>query len=172
LIEREVQHRISPICSFIVAFPEQTEEDLDQTTIFCEELAMRGSIFSLQVLAPNEGTALFDVEHYKDMIQPYDLYKEFNESENLSSELRTVLGDNIKEFIEYLPDFRIVKTTMPIDQLKRKYYLLGEICSYSGAIRRKFNVATLTKENQHLKPDRANGIKFNKVIDRLRRWFR
>lgn len=172
LIEREVQHRISPICSFIVAFPEQTEEDLDQTTSFCEELAIRGSIFSLQVLAPNEGTALFDVEHYRDMIQPYDLYKEFNESENLNSELRTVLGDKINEFIEYLPDFRIVKTTIPIDQLKRKYYLLGEICSYSGAIRRKFNVATLSREGQYLKPDRTSGSKFNKVIDRLRRWFR
>jgi anaerobic magnesium-protoporphyrin IX monomethyl ester cyclase len=172
LIEREVQHRISPICSFIVAFPEQTEDDLDQTISFCEELAIRGSIFSLQVLAPNEGTALFDVERYRSMIQSYDLYKEFNESENLSPELRAVLGDKINEFVECLPDFRIVKTAMPIDQLKRKYYLLGEICSYSGAIRRKFNVATLSRDGRYLEPDRKSGSKFNKVIDRVRRWFR
>jgi len=172
LVEREVQNRISPICSFIVAFPEQTEEDLDQTTSFCEELALRGSIFSLQVLAPNEGTTLFEVEHYKDMIQSYDLYKEFNESENISAELRTVLGDKINEFIEYLPDFRLVKTTMPLDQLKRKYFLLGEICSYSGAIRRKFNVATLSGESQNSKPDITSKRKVDKVIDKLRRWFK
>ncbi len=171
LIESEVRHRISPICSFIVAYPGQTEEDLDQTITFCEELAIRGSIFSLQVLAPNEGTALFDVKPYRDLIQPYDLYKEFNESENLSAELRAVFGDKLNEFIDYLPDFRIVKTAIPIDQLKRKYHLLGEICSYSGAIRRKFNVVTLSRDGQYLKPDGPSGSRFNRVIKRLRRWF-
>jgi len=172
LIEMEVTNRLSPICSFIVAFPGQTEEDLDQTISLCEELADRGSLFSLQVLAPNEGTALFDVKQYRDLIRPYDLYAEFGESENLNPELRAVFGDKLAEFFDHLPDFKLVQPSMPIDQLKRKYSRLGEICSYSGAIRKKFKVFTLSKDGRYTEPDGTKRSKLDNVIDRLRRWFK
>jgi anaerobic magnesium-protoporphyrin IX monomethyl ester cyclase len=172
LVEKEVENRLSPICSFIVAFPGQTEEDLDQTVSLCEELAVRGSLFSLQVLAPNEGTALFNVKQYRDLIKPYDLYAEFGESENLNPELRVVFGDRLNEFFDHLPDFKLVQPSMPIDHLKQKYSRLGEICSYNGAIRKKFKVVTLSEDGRYVEPDEKNGSKLDSVIRRLRRWLK
>jgi radical SAM superfamily enzyme YgiQ (UPF0313 family) len=172
LIDWEVENRISPLCSFIVSFPGETEEDLDQTIYLCKELANRGSLFSLQILAPNEGTALYDVKRYRELIEPCDLYKEFGESENLSPEIRAVLGDKLSEFFEYLPDFRVVRSSMPIQRLKQKYALLGEICSYNGLIRRKFRVFTLSKDGRYVEPVRKSGSTLVNVVKRLRRFFK
>jgi radical SAM superfamily enzyme YgiQ (UPF0313 family) len=148
LIEREVEHKISPICSFIVAFPGETEEDIDQTISMCTELAKRGSIFSLQIVAPPEGTALY--EHYKTLIEPYDVYHEFGESENLSPELRTVLGDKLNVFKDHLQDFKMIRLSMPMQVFKQKYALLGEIASLEGPIRDRFNVFSLSKEGLYV----------------------
>ncbi len=170
LVEREVENRISPICSFIVAFPRETEEDLDQTISLCEELADRGSLFSLQILAPNEGTALY--ESHIDLIEPRDVYKEFGESENLSPELRTVFGDALNSFADHLPDFRIVRPSMPIERLKTKYALLGDICSYEGLIQRRFKVHTITQDGRYIEPAQRGGGRTTSLFSRLLRRFR
>jgi anaerobic magnesium-protoporphyrin IX monomethyl ester cyclase len=172
LIEWETENRISPVCSFIVSFPGETEEDLDQTIYLCEELANRGSLFSLQILAPNEGTALYDVQQYRKVIEPCDLYKEFGESENLSPETRAVLGDKLTEFIEYLPEFRRARSSIPLHQLKQKYARLGEICSYEGLLKRKFRVSTLSRDGRHAEPVRQRESTILNAVKRLRRLFK
>lgn len=172
LIEWETQNRISPVCSFIVSFPGETEEDLDQTINLCEELANRGSLFSLQILAPNEGTALSDRTEYRELIEPCDLYTEFGESENLSPEIRVVLGDKLNDFVDYLPDFRRVRASMPLHQLKQKHAQLGEICSYEGLIKRRFRVFTLSQDGRHAEPVKQGESPLVSAIKRLRQLFK
>ena len=172
LIEWETENRISPVCSFIVSFPGETAEDLDQTIALCEELANRGSLFSLQILAPNEGTALSDSTTYRELIEPCDLYTEFGESENLSPEIRAVLGDKLNAFVDYLPDFRRVRAPMPLRQLKQKHAQLGEICSYEGLIKRRFRVFTLSQDGRHAEPVKQSESTLVNAVKRLRRFFK
>jgi radical SAM superfamily enzyme YgiQ (UPF0313 family) len=166
LIEQEIQNRLSPICSFIVGFPGETETDLDHTISLCEELALRGSIFSLQILAPNEGTALYYDPQIKDNIIPVDLYYEFGESENINPEQRQVFGEQLNEFKESLPDFRLIQPLMPITRLKEKYIRLGQIASYDGLIQRRFKVFKLANSKQ---PSERSNVQrlVGKVISRL-----
>lgn len=171
LIEQEIQNRLSPICSFIVGFPGETETDLDLTISLCEDLALRGSIFSLQILAPNEGTALYYDPQIKDKIIPLDLYHEFGESENINPEQRKVLGEHLKEFKESLPDFRLIQPAMPLPQLKEKYTRLGQIASYDGLIQRRFKVFKLANNEQSSGKTEARSI-VGKVINRLIHTFR
>jgi radical SAM superfamily enzyme YgiQ (UPF0313 family) len=171
LIEQEIQNRLSPICSFIVGFPGETEADLDQTISLCEELALRGSIFSLQILAPNEGTALYYDPQIKDNIIPVDLYHEFGESENINPEQRSVLGDQLNEFKESLPDFRLIRPSMPLTRLKEKYAQLGQIASYDGLIQRRFKVFKLANSEQSSEKSEMRRIVGN-AIGRLAKKFR
>ncbi len=171
LVEWETENRISPVCSFIVSFPGETAEDLDQTIYLCDELANRGSLFSLQILAPNEGTALYDGMGRRELIELCDLYTEFGESENLSPEMRAVFGDELNAFVDYLPDFRRVRASMPLHQLKEKHTQLGEICSYEELIKRRYRVFTLSQDGRHAEPVKQRSIVAN-VVDRLRRFFK
>lgn len=152
LIEQETQNRLSPICSFIVAFPGETETDLDQTISLCEELALRGSLFSLQILAPNEGTTLYYDPEYAENIIPLDLYQEFGESENINIEQREVLGEKLNEFKAYLPDFHLITPSMSLDLLKEKYAHLGKIASYEGLIQRRYKVIKLPTTDRKKSP--------------------
>jgi radical SAM superfamily enzyme YgiQ (UPF0313 family) len=127
LVRKEAENGILPMCSFIMGFPRETEEDLDETSSLCRDLANLGAVFSLQILAPNEGTALF--EDYPNLIEPFDHYREFGESENLSPELRAVFGERLEEFIGALPDFRLVKPSMPLDKFKEKCSLMIDMVS-------------------------------------------
>jgi len=128
LVRKEVENGIVPICSFIAGFPNETEEDLEETLSLCRELVDIGSLFSLQILAPNEGTALF--QNYRDLIEPCDLYREFGESENLSPELRTVFGKRLDEFSAFLPDYRWVKPSIPLDRFKEKFAIMVDTVSH------------------------------------------
>jgi len=132
LARKEVENGILPKCSFIVGFPNETEEDLNETLSLCEELANFGSAFSLQILGPNEGTALF--EQYRHLIEPCDLYREFGESENLGPELRTVFGERLDEFSPFLSDYRWVKPSMPLDRFKEKFSLMVDTVSLIRSI--------------------------------------
>ena len=171
LVEQEIQNRLSPICSFIVGFPGETEEDLDLTISLCEELALRGSIFSLQILAPNEGTALYYDPQIKDKIIPIDLYYEFGESENINPEQRKVLGEQLNEFKESLPDFRLIQPSMSLDRLKEKYARLGQIASYDGLIQRRFKVFRLANSEQSSEKSEVRRL-IGKAIHRLSKTFR
>jgi anaerobic magnesium-protoporphyrin IX monomethyl ester cyclase len=171
LIEQEIQNRLSPICSFIVAFPGETEADLDQTISLCEELALRGSIFSLQVLAPNEGTTLYYDPQYTENVIPLDLYQEFGESENINPEQRNVFGEQLDEFKTSLPDFRLIRPSMPFALLKEKYAHLGDIASYEGLIQRRFKVFNLANTEHNLAKSPMRRI-VGKAIGRLVNTFR
>ncbi len=171
LVEQEIQNRLSPICSFIVGFPGETETDLDLTISLCEELALRGTIFSLQILAPNEGTALYYDPQIKDNIIPVDLYYEFGESENINPEQRQVLGEKLNEFKESLPDFRLIQPSMSFTRLKEKYARLGQIASYDGLIQRRFKVFTLAKNGQSSEKSEVRRLVGN-AINRLINTFR
>jgi radical SAM superfamily enzyme YgiQ (UPF0313 family) len=120
LAKEELGEGILPMYSFIFGFPGETEEDLDETKSLCKDLADVGSVFSLQILAPNEGTTLFS-DHIN-LIETSDLYREFGESENLSPELRAVFGERLNEFVDALPDFRLVKLSMPFEKFKEKCF--------------------------------------------------
>jgi radical SAM superfamily enzyme YgiQ (UPF0313 family) len=170
LIEKEIQNRISPICSFIVAFPEETEDDLDQTLSFCEELALRGTIFSLQILAPNEGTSLYYTPKHRKQLMPFDIYTEFGESENINPEQRQVLGTQLHEFMTALPDFRLITPTIPMNVLKQKYEHLGQIASYDGIIQRRFKVFQLGRE-EHKKSSQSASNVFETVVKKLKKRF-
>ena len=171
LIEREIQNRLSPICSFIVGFPGETESDLDLTISLCEELALRGSIFSLQILAPNEGTALYHDPQITNKIIPLDLYYEFGESENINPEQRKVLGAKLNEFKQSLPDFRLIQPSMPFTRLKEKYTRLGQIASYDGLIQRRFKVFSLANSEQSSEKSEVRKL-VGKAINRLINTFR
>jgi len=170
LIRKEVENGIVPSCSFIVAFPNETEEDLDKTISLCRELASLDSLFSIQILAPNKGTVLF--EDYQDLIKPFDVYREFGESENFSSEFRAVFGEKLKDFFDYLPDNRWFKPSMPLDRFKQKFSLLIEIAE-SSYIRR----TTTLKSKSHTPPsdthydERENGVK-SRLVNALKRLLR
>jgi radical SAM superfamily enzyme YgiQ (UPF0313 family) len=170
LIEKEIQNRISPICSFILAFPEETEDDLNQTISFCEELALRGTIFSLQILAPNEGTSIYYNPKYRDQLVPLDLYTEFGESENINPEQRQVLGNRLHEFMTSLPDFRLIKPLMPMNVLKKKHEQLGQIASYEGIIQRRFKIFQLGREGQ-MQPSQPTSSVFRNVVNKLKKRF-
>ena len=131
-VKKEAESRILPKCSFMVGFPNETEEDLDETMSLCRELASVGSVFSLQILAPNEGTMLF--EDHRDIIESFDLYREFGESENLSTELRAVFGERLNEFFDYLPDNRFVKPSIPLDRFKEKYSDMIDMASHANEL--------------------------------------
>ncbi len=166
LIEQEIQNRLSPICSFIIAFPGETEADLDLTISLCEELALRGTIFSLQILAPNEGTALYYDPQTKENIIPVDLYHEFGESENINPEQRKVFGELLNEFKESLPDFRLIRPLMPITRLKEKYTHLGQVASYEGLIQRRFRVFQLANNTPSSEKSEKRKV-VRKAIGRL-----
>jgi radical SAM superfamily enzyme YgiQ (UPF0313 family) len=168
LIEKEIQNRISPICSFIVAFPEETEDDLNQTISLCEELALRGTIFSLQILAPNEGTSLYYDPKNREQLIPFDIYAEFGESENINPEQRQVLGGHLHEFMTALPDFRLIKPVIPMNVLKEKYNQLGQIASYDGIIQRRFKIFQLGQEENAKSTSSVSHV-FDRAIQKLKK---
>jgi radical SAM superfamily enzyme YgiQ (UPF0313 family) len=132
LIKKEVENGIIPTCSFIVAFPNETEKEINETISLCKELADRGSLFSLQILAPNEGSLLF--KQYRNQIMFCDLNTEFGESENLNPALRAVFGERLNEFSNYLPDYKLIEPSIPIDKLKKYFTTMKDFVSQANQI--------------------------------------
>jgi radical SAM superfamily enzyme YgiQ (UPF0313 family) len=118
-----------PACSFMLALPTETEQDLDQTIALCKRLATLGAGFSLHILAPHKGTRLYDF--YSNLIEPYDVYGELEESESFYREFRQVCGDHFHALSPYLPDTRWVRPEMPLHLFHQKFHHLKTIMAAS-----------------------------------------
>jgi magnesium-protoporphyrin IX monomethyl ester (oxidative) cyclase len=122
LAKKEMEAGIVPIFSFIAGIPNETEKDLDETVSLCRQLTDLGALITAQILAPHQGTTLF--KSYSDLIEPYDVYGELGRSESFQHEYYSVFGDRLKEFLDYLPDFKRVRPSMSLDRFIEKYSLL------------------------------------------------
>lgn len=127
LASKELAAGIVPIFSFMIGLPNETERDLDDTISMCEQLARLGSLFAFHILAPYQGTELY--ERHKNLIEAKDMIKEFGESESFLPEFHTVFGPRLNEFTDYLPDYHWVHPTVPQETFSQKYHVLDRIVS-------------------------------------------
>jgi radical SAM superfamily enzyme YgiQ (UPF0313 family) len=127
LASKELAAGIVPIFSFMIGLPNETEQDLDSTVSMCEQLARLGSLFAFHILAPYQGTELY--ERHKNLIEAKDMIKEFGESESFLPEFHKVFGTRLNEFTDYLPDYHWVHPTVPLETFTQKYHVLDRIVS-------------------------------------------